>query len=178
MSELGTLARPYAKAAFEYASEAGVLQQWHDMLQTAAIVVGEEKVANLLSSPSYTVGQQVEKIAEVLGDVIDESMRNFLAALARNRRLGMLPKVLELFQTMKAAHERSIDVEVIAVEALTPEQQNTLVQALSRRLEREVSLSTSIDKSLIGGLVIRAGDTVFDGSVKGRLAKLAEALNS
>lgn len=178
MSELSTMARPYAKAAFEYAAAAGALQGWHDMLHTAALVVSDEKVATLLSSPSYTVIQQVDAVAMILGDDIDEPLRNFLAALAKNRRLPVLPKVFELFKAMKDAHERKVDVELVAAAPISPEQQQALAAALSRRLEREVSLATSIDESLIGGLVIRAGDTVFDGSVRGRLAQLAKALNS
>lgn len=178
MSELSTLARPYAKAAFEYAAAANALQAWDEMLHGAALVVSDDKVADLLSSPSYTVAGQVEVVAEILGDSIDGPMRNFLTALAKNRRLPMLPKILELFRGMKDARERRVEVEVVAADDISPEQQQSLAAALSRRLEREVALSTTIDKSLIGGLVIRAGDTVFDGSVRGRLTKLAKALNS
>jgi len=178
MSELGTLARPYAKAAFEYASAANGLQSWDDMLRTAALVVSDGKIADLLSSPSYTAAQQVEQIAEVLGDSIDDRLRNFLTALARNRRLSMLPKIHELFRAMKDVHERKIEVELVAADELTPEQQQGLAAVLSRRLEREVVLTTSIDKALIGGVVIRAGDMVFDASLRGRLGKLAKALNS
>lgn len=178
MSEVGTLARPYAKAAFEYAVTAGDLQRWHDSLHTAALVVGDEKVSNLLRSPVYTVEQQVDAVAMILGDELEEPVRNFLAALAKNRRLPLLPKVFELFKTMKDAHERTVDVELISAAPITPEQQQTLVTALSRRLEREVSLSTSVDESLVGGLVVRAGDQIFDGSIRGRLAQLAKALNS
>lgn len=178
MSEVGTLARPYAKAAFEYAAAAGDLQGWHDRLHTAALVVGDDKVSDLLRSPVYTVEQQADAVAMILGDELEEPVRNFLAALAKNRRLPLLPKVFELFKAMKDAREQKIDVELISAAPITPEQQQTLVAALSRRLEREVSLSTSVDESLVGGLVVRAGDQIFDGSIRGRLAQLAKALNS
>lgn len=178
MAELSTLARPYAKAAFEYAAAKGELQGWSKSLAVVAAVAEQSEVDKLLSSPSYTADQQAEQLIDVCGDALDQQGKNFLAVLAENHRLKLLPQIFQQFEVLKANREKSVDVDVVSAGEISPEQQAKLSSALSAKLEREVNVQVSIDKSLLGGAIVRAGDTVIDGTIRGRLAKLAEALNS
>lgn len=178
MAELSTLARPYAKAAFQYAADANDLQAWSDSLALVAAVAQQQAVVKLLSSPSYTAAQQAEKTIEICGDAINDKSRGFIQVLAENRRLQLLPQISQQFEVLKANREKTVEVSVVSATEISTEQQNKLASALSAKLEREVSMQVSIDDSLLGGAIVRAGDTVIDGSIRGRLAKLAEALNS
>jgi F-type H+-transporting ATPase subunit delta len=178
MAELSTLARPYAKAAFEYAVEAKDLQGWSDSLTLAASVAQQSAVEELLTSPSVTAAKQAEAVQDICGDELATACQNFISILSENRRLQLLPQISQQFDVMKANLEKAVDVDVVAAAKLDAAQQKTLSEALSAKLERKVNLQVSLDKSLIGGAVIRAGDTVIDGSIRGRLTKLAESLNT
>ncbi len=178
MAELATLARPYAKAAFEAAAEANDLQTWSAALALAAAVAQQEKMQELISSPAYTTAQKGQAFIDVCGDQLGEKAQNLIRTLADAKRIPLLPFIQQQFEALKALKEKAIDVEVSTAFELSAEMQNKLAKALSAKLDREVTLQSSIDKSLLGGAIIRAGDTVIDGSVRGRLAKLAEAMNS
>lgn len=178
MAELTTLARPYAKAAFEYADNQNALQGWSEMLALAAVVSVDSIIQKLLSAPSYTAQQKADAFTEVCGEHLDANAKNLISILAENKRLGLLPFVAELYEGLKAQRERSVDVEVKSAFELPGDLQDKLANALRAKLNRDVNLTSSVDKSLLGGVLIRAGDTVIDGSVRGRLAKLAEAMNS
>ena len=178
MAELSTLARPYAKAAFEYAVEAKDVQGWSDSLSLAASVAQQPAVGKLLSSPSATAEKQAEAVQNICGDELATACQNFISILSENRRLQLLPQISQQFEIMKANLEKAVDVDVVAASKLNAAQQKALSEALSAKLERKVNLQVSLDKSLLGGAVIRAGDTVIDGSIRGRLTKLAESLNS
>ena len=178
MAELSTLARPYAKAAFEFAVEAGDLQGWSDSLGTASSVAKQSTVDQLLSSPSSTASEQAAAITGICGESLSSAGKNFICILSENRRLKLLPQIAHQFEIMKANQERAIEVDVASAQPLDEEQQEKLTEALSKKLERKVNMQVSLDKSLLGGAVIRAGDTVIDGSIRGRLTKLAESFNS
>ena len=177
MAELSTLARPYAKAAFEYAVAANDLQGWSDNLATAAAVAAQPAVVKLLASPSYTAAQQAEAFIDVCGDQLSNKTQNFLRVLAENRRLKLLPQVSAQYEVLKANREKAVDVDLVVAGELDAALQSKLTEALGSKLERKVNMQVTVDKSLLGGAVIRAGDTVIDGSIRGRLAKLAESLN-
>ena len=98
--------------------------------------------------------------------------------LADNRRLALLPEIATLFNSFRAELERTIDINVSSAFELTDAQQQQLAQALSKKLDRNVRIDATLDKSLIGGLVVRTGDLVIDASVRGKLTKLAESLGS
>lgn len=178
MAELTTLARPYARAAFEAALGAGKLQEWSGELSKLAAVVSDDKVAAALSRPSLTDEQQAGILIDLLGGELSPETGNFVRLLAENKRLPLLPEIHELFERHKANQERTVDVEVLSAFPLAAESQDRLAQSLKANLQREVSIRSEVDKSLIGGVVIRAGDLVIDGSVRGKLSKLAEAMNS
>jgi len=178
MAELTTLARPYAKAAFGFADGANVLGSWSEMLALAGAVSQHPLLSKLLSSPTLTTEDKGRAFIEICGDQLSEQAGNFVKVLAENKRLELLPSIAQLFEAFKAQKEKSVEVELQSAFELPAAIQDKLAKALSVKLDRDVNVSSSIDKSLIGGVVIRAGDTVIDGSVKGRLAKLAEAMNS
>ena len=178
MAELSTLARPYAKAAFEYAVEAKDLQGWSANLALAGAVTEQPAMTKLLGSPSATAEQLAEAVVGICGDQLLVSCQNFIIILSENRRLPLLPQISQQFEIMKANRERAVDVDVATAHELDAKQQQTLSDALSAKLARKVNLQVNIDKSLLGGAVIRVGDTVIDGSIRGRLTKLAESLNS
>ncbi len=178
MAELSTLARPYAKAAFEYARDKADLAGWSAQLATVAVVTQDAVIAAVLGSPSYTAEQMAETLIGVCGDALQEDGGNFVRVLASNKRLPLLPEIQALFEKYKANQEKTIEVEVVSAYDLGAETEQTLADVLSKKLEREVTVDSTIDRSLIGGVLIRAGDLVIDGSVRGRLNKLAEAMNS
>lgn len=178
MAELTTLARPYAKAAFEYAQAQQQLAAWSAMLSLAAAVSQDDTVQRLLKAPRLTSTDKATTFNEVCGEKFDAQVRNFIHVLSENDRLALLPQIVSLFELYKAEQEKSVDVDVTSAFALSDEQQDKLAKVLSARLGREVRLHAAEDASLIGGVVIRAGDLVIDGSVRGKIAKLAEALKS
>lgn len=178
MAELTTVARPYAKAAFQFADEQGTQSAWSEMLLLAASAVENDLFANYLSNPKLTTTQLADAFITVCADKLTQEGKNFITLLAQNKRLNVLPEISALFEEFKSIKERSVDVVITSAFALTEAQSSKLADALKRKLDREVNVSSTEDKSLIGGVIIRAGDLVIDGSVRGKLAKLAETLNS
>ena len=178
MATITTLARPYAKAAFEFASSAHSLDAWSGMLALAAAAVSDPAFAQRLRNPGLTWERKADDLLMVCDGQVDQAFGNFVRTLADNDRLSLIPVVAELFEQYKAEHDRSITVEVESAFELTDDQQKTLATALTKRLDRTVTPHVTIHPALICGVLIRAGDLVIDGSVRGKLAKLAEALKS
>ncbi|MDB6063522.1 MAG: synthase subunit delta [Verrucomicrobiaceae bacterium] len=178
MAEWVTLARPYANAAFNYADELNALGAWSQQLALAAAVAGTAKVRLVISSPSLTAEQQASTLIALCGSELSAHVGNFIRALAANKRLLLLPQITELFEQLKANRENSVDVEIASAFPLSDAVSNRLAQALRGKLQREVTIKTVVDKSLLGGVLVRSGDVVIDGSVRGRLEKLAKAMNS
>ena len=177
MDELTTIARPYAKASFWHASETNSLSEWSKVLSVLAEATKEQKVTDLLSSPTITVEQKVSELIRICGDMLDDAMARFLTMLAENKRLLLMPQINTLFDEYKARQERSTKVEVSTAFPLEKQTVQQLVDKLSANLDSDVNIKVNINKTLIGGAVIRIGDVVIDGSVRGRLAKLAESIN-
>lgn len=176
MAELTTLARPYAKAAFEYADGANTLESWSKTLSELALVVNDSKVSTLLSNPLNTTDENTQILIGLMGEDLDARLQNFVRNLSVNKRLPLLGAISELFDLMKANREQTLDVKIQAAYELTDAQKAKLSEVLSSNLKRQVALEVETDTSLIGGVLIHAGDTLIDGSVKGRLAKLTEAI--
>ncbi|MEI6895835.1 MAG: F0F1 ATP synthase subunit delta [Colwellia sp.] len=177
MSESTTVARPYAKAAFDFAVEAKAIENWLIQLTFAAEVAKDETVKGYLSAGS-SVEQAQTFFLNVCGEQIDSQGQNFLKVMAENERLLVLPQVLEQFIALKADFEQEIAVDVTSAVKLTTKQKTTLSAALKKRLARKVKLNCAVDASIVSGLVIKAGDMVIDGSVKGKLNRLAITLQS
>lgn len=173
-----TVARPYARAAFNEARAQGLLSEWHDALATAAQVIGDPRVEPLLGSPHVSPEQLAGLVIDVAGPRLGERGANFVRTLADNRRLGYLPEIATLFGELKDAAEGVVDVTVVSATPLDAAQQKALSAALARRLKREIRLHAELDPTLIGGAVLRAGDLVIDGSLRGRLDRMASELTA
>ena len=177
MIEKKTLARPYAEAMFELAQASGRLDAWSQMLAAMAVIAADRRVLRLEDNPRITHAQIVDLFQELCGTALDPDGANFLRLLLENRRLSIVPNISALFEKLKADAEQSIEAEVISAMALTAEQEQAIAAGLKKKFGREISLVTHQDPSLLGGVIIRAGDVVIDGSVKGRLQQLASQLN-
>ena len=178
MAELSTVARPYAKAAFEYARDHQTLDSWSDWLSKLAMVVTSREALKLLSSPKLDNERKVALVTELAEVDLDEAASRFLATLGEKGRMAALAAIREQFETLRADHEKRVDVTVVSAYKLTKAQQDKLAGALKKRLNREISITTQVDPELLGGVILRAGDTVIDGSVRGRLNRLSEALTA
>ncbi|TVP82289.1 MAG: F0F1 ATP synthase subunit delta [Puniceicoccaceae bacterium] len=178
MAELSTLARPYARAAFQFALSNDQLSVWHQQLALLAAVVQHEKVVAGIESPALSASHQATIIIDVCGDELNEPVGNFVKLLAQNKRLPLLPGIVRQFAQFKTEHEKAVDVELITAIALDSEAQEKLAASLATKLARKINIHTQIDPSLLGGAVLKYGDMVIDGSLRGRLDKLSRAINS
>lgn len=178
MSDSTTIARPYAKAIFEHALAEKNLSEWSLHLQALAQLVLSPMASEFIANPASSVAQHIEllKVASNSKAKDIQAVDNLISLLATNKRLMLLPEITVLFEAHKSEHEKTLDVDVVSFSTVSDEQQNQLIESLSKRLQRKVSLKISIDPSLLGGAVIRAGDLVIDGSVRGKLNKLSTGL--
>ena len=180
MAEQATIARPYARAAFEYAQDRRALGAWSQLLASAAAVATAPGAASLFGNPRVSSAELVELFAAVAGASgvsVDEGGRNFLALLAHAHRLPFLPEIAAQYEARRAEVENTMDVEVTTAMPLIPAQRTTLEAALGRRFGRQVRLAETVDAGLVGGAVVRAGDLVIDGSLQGRLARLEQQIS-
>src|SRR5580698_4539261 len=176
MADKTTIARPYAKAAFAEARGDSMLDAWSGALHTAAAVVGDPRVHSLLGDPHVTPEQLSKLVLDIAGAGLGAHGRNFVQLLAEAGRLNCLTQIAALFDTYKDDAEGIADVTVTSATPLDERQQQSLTAALSRRLKREVRLHCTTDPELLGGAVVRSGDLVIDGSVRGRLERIANEL--
>lgn len=176
MAELTTVARPYARAAFEVAQAAGALDRWSQMLGFLSQVAADPRVRSLLGDPKVSEDRRVEFFTSIAGERLDDEGRNLVRLLSHYDRLGVLPQIAEIFETLKADAEGTIDVSFTSVAEVDAAYRQRLADVLRKKLGRDVRLHFATDPALIGGAVIRAGDMVIDGSVRSRLDKLAGVL--
>ena len=170
------LARPYAAAAFELASENERRAEWSDMLALLAGIASDERVAGILRAPRLSAQERGELVLSIAGDHLDEGGRNLVRLLAANGRLLLLPDVAQRFEALRAEAESRVDAFVTSAVELDDGQRERIGDSLAKRLKREIRLHCEVDPALIGGAVIRAGDLVIDGSLHGRLTRLASRL--
>jgi F-type H+-transporting ATPase subunit delta len=176
MAELATIARPYANAVFDVAKRKNAIDAWSRQLAVTASVAADPAVNEVIESPAVTSVQKANTIARVCGDDLSSEGKQFLQVLAANKRLHLLAEISAQFDALRAREEATLEVEVISAYALNDIEQQRLVEALSRRFAKEIQLTSRVDESLLGGAIIRAGDTVIDGSVRGKLNKLGETI--
>lgn len=176
MAENSTIARPYAEAVFDLAMEQSNLQQWSDMLAYASAVASNEDMANLLGNTNVNKQQMTDLFTGVCGDNLNAEGQNMIKLLVENRRLGVLSEIAQQYETLKAEAEKTIEAEVVSAFEVSSDQQSMIASKLTQRLGREVSLTCRVDESLLGGVVIKAGDLVIDGSSIGQIQKLSVEL--
>lgn len=187
MADNHTIARPYAQAAFEIASDSKSLDKWSDALAVAKDLMSDGQVAKFLGNPKLTEDERLSFLTDLFASAGGKTSilagdnkhgTNFLKLLLEYERVAVLPEIADHFDALKADVENSIEVTVTSAAPLSAAQQEAVTKALKERLGREVSLATKIDENLIGGAVISAGDVVIDGSLRSRLEGLSNALIS
>jgi F-type H+-transporting ATPase subunit delta len=175
MTQPLTIARPYARAAYEIASAHGAQNGWAEKLAFAAEVAVDPQVVALFGDPRLSP-QALASLFVRGDDGAESEFSRFIGVLADNRRLRELPEIAALFEQMKRDAEHVLRVRVRSAVPLDDTDAARLVEALRRRFDSDIQLECSIDSSVMGGAVIDAGETVIDGSLKSRLAKLETAL--
>jgi F-type H+-transporting ATPase subunit delta len=177
MAQALTLARPYARAAYELAHAGGALAAWSQAFAFAAEVAADPRVAALVGDPRVQPAQLValHLPAELSAD---SAFAQFLGALAEQRRLDLLPDVAALYEEYRRESESQLLVKVTSAMALDAAQTEQLKGSLARRFKREIELETTVDAALLGGVIIDTGSEVIDGSARGRLQRLSSALAS
>lgn len=185
MAESATLARPYARAAFEHSRAAKALPAWSALLSAGAATVTDERFASLIGNPHLEPEQLARAILDVAGEAAGSApadtgtdAANFVNLLAENGRLALLPEIAKQYEQLRAAVENTVDVEIVSALPLTSEQEKMFTDALTKRLKRTVRLHASVDPALIGGALVRAGDFVLDGSLRERLQRLSQTMTN
>ncbi|MHB8622426.1 MAG: F0F1 ATP synthase subunit delta [Sulfuricaulis sp.] len=176
MAEIQTLARPYAEAVFSLAQSRQALPAWSEMLAFIAAVAGDATMRRLASDPREPPGRLLDLFLDIGGPRIDAQGANFIRLLVENQRLNLLPEIVAQYEARKTEAEARVAATVVSAFPLETEQLQNLSAALQRKLGRAVNLTLEVDKTLLGGIVIRTGDLVIDGTVRGRLADLATYL--
>lgn len=177
MAERSTIARPYAQAIFELAQKDGDLARWSDALDLLTMAARDPNLAPLLGSPRIGRQALADLLIDLAGSRLNDAGRNFVRLLAETRRLVLLPDIATQYNQLRAEAEGTIDARLIVAQPVDAAARERIAAALSKRLDRKVTLAVETDPSLLGGAVIRAGDLVIDGSVRGRLASLAATLS-
>jgi F-type H+-transporting ATPase subunit delta len=180
MAEKSTIARPYAEAIFQTAQASGQLKEWSAMLQTVLLITADADMQNIIGNTSVNKGQLAQLIIDIAGSgkksVMTDKGCNLVKLLTDNRRLDVVAEISEQFETLKAEAEKTVEAEIVSAQEVSAEQQKLIAQKLKDRLGREVSLKCTVDESLMGGAIIKAGDMVIDGSVSSQLNKLSVEL--
>lgn len=176
MAELSTLARPYAKAAFELARDGKRLAEWSALLGGVAEAVRDPKVAAAIGHPSLGRGQLADLLVQGLGQGASTEAQNLLRLLSEYNRLKLAPAIAEQFEHLRAEYESRAEVEIVSAAPVDAAQQQALAAAVRKKLARDVHIEWKTDPALIAGALIRAGDSVIDGTVSGELARLRQSL--
>jgi F-type H+-transporting ATPase subunit delta len=175
VAERLTLARPYAEAVFRLAQEDGDLASWAVLLKNLALIARDDRMKDMFGNPAVEGETIFSLISDMVGK-LDKRPANFIRVLLENNRLSLLPEVSVLYDALRSEAEASINVMVTSALKMDSKQEASLASVLEKKLGKKIHLTSAVDAELIGGIVIRAGDLVIDGSVKGRLGDLASQL--
>ncbi|MEI7993822.1 MAG: F0F1 ATP synthase subunit delta [Methylococcaceae bacterium] len=176
MSELATIARPYAAAVFKRAKETHATAKWSQSLAFMSAVLKNEDISVVIDNPKVSKQRLSVLMLDICQEHVNQENENFLKLLVLNNRLGLLPSIAELFEAYKAEDEGYVDVEVSTAYALSKDAKQDVTTTLEKTLGKKIHMNVTVDKSLIGGILVRAGDRVIDGSIRGRLQQLAKRL--
>jgi F-type H+-transporting ATPase subunit delta len=176
MSELATLARPYAAAVFKRAKETDATSNWSQSLAFMSAVLKNEDITVVVDNPKISKDRLLALILDICQEHLNEENENFLKLLVHNNRLGLLPSIVKIFEAYKAEDEGYVEVDVLTAYALSKEAKQNFAVTLEKTLGKKIHMNVTLDKSLIGGFLVRAGDRVIDGSIRGRLQHMQKAL--
>ena len=171
-----TIARPYANAVFEHAQDEGNFEQWSSLLKVLSLIVQDSQMRLILSSPKISHTQLLDLVTSMIGNQISHSCLNFIKVLVAANRLQYVSNIFELFEKRRAEAEGRMEVEVSTAYELEKDQINKISDAMGKRLGKKINISSTVDRSLIGGMIIRAGDSVINASIRGRLTELQNSL--
>lgn len=178
MADAHTIARPYAEAVFELARDEGQFQEWEDALSLLAAIAEDEQMERLLNSPRVPEQRKAEAFRQIAGHRLGQEAGRFLDTLFANDRVLYLPDIAEIYRELRREAENEIHAVVTSAVPLSGEQKETVANRLKERFGRKVSVETRVDESLLGGMIVRAGDLVIDGSVRGGLQQLRNHLQA
>jgi F-type H+-transporting ATPase subunit delta len=177
MAESATLARPYAEAVFSLAKETGKLEMWSDNLALLTSVVSDPTMIAVIANPQLAKTTLTRLLHDICCDEqTSQESRNLIKLLVENRRLQVVPQVAIQYEQLKAQHQGYLKVEIASSYPISTEQQQEVETVLHQRLGKAVDVNITVDPTLLGGWLIRAGDAVIDLSIKGRLERLATGL--
>ncbi|MGD2117662.1 MAG: F0F1 ATP synthase subunit delta [Chromatiales bacterium] len=175
-AEISSIARPYAEAIFATATESGKLDNWSDMLQLLASIVGDASMTNVIGNPAIDRGSMSKLLLDITGDNLSEQGQNLVKLLVQNDRVAVLPEIAAQFEALKNQSQGAIEVVVTSAFDMNSAQEQLLADALKKKFNKNITISSKTDTSLMGGIHIKAGDMVIDGSIKGQLHQLANEL--
>ena len=176
MAESLTIARPYAQAAFLFAEQHHTLKDWSEMLALLAAISSDPAMAAVIDNPQLTETQVADLFISIGGERVNEKCQNFIRLLAENGRLQLLPDIAAAFEVQRREAEHTVQAQLVTAYPASETQKDAIIAALKKRLERDIELECSTDPGLLGGAIIRAGDLVIDGSIRGKLERLGNAL--
>ncbi len=176
MSELATLERPYAVAAFKRAKETDSTQKWSQDLAFMSAVLGDKDISVVIDNPKINKQQVTTFVLDICHGQIDGEAENLIQLHVHNKRLSLTPVIARLFEVYKAEDAGYIDVDVFVAYAFSDEDEPDFISTLEKALVKKVNMKVTVDKSLIGGVLVRAGDRVIDGSIKGQLQQMQKTL--
>lgn len=178
MRHNAAIARPYARAAFAQAQQEGRPAQWTAMLETLSLIASDRMMRLLLHDPRLNRQRLLRLVLDICGDGLSPTETNFIRILIDAGRLSNAAKIFELFEERRADAEGVVEISVITAYPLADEQKQRIAAAMAEKLGKQVSMVSEVDRSLIGGAVIRAGDSVIDASIRGRLRELNNMLTN
>jgi F-type H+-transporting ATPase subunit delta len=173
-----TTARRYAEAAFEIAERDDSMAAWLAAFDAAEARLGAPEVARLLASPAIPAANREALLDKLLGDAVTGAPRNLLTLLVRRGRSELLPSVSAEFRRLYRRREGIVEAVVTSAAPLDAAEVSALEQHLADTAGARIELSQRVDASLIGGLQVRLGDRLIDGSVRGRLERLRARLSA
>ena len=171
-----TSARRYAEAAFDIASREGQLDEFAAGLDLAATTLGDPAALDVLRNPGRPVRQRIDVVDSLLATRVPEPVLKLVGLLVERGRIEQLPNVATVYRRMLNAERGVVQAVASTAMPLGPEETAALERKVATMTGRTVELRVEIDESLIGGLTVRVGDTLYDASVRGRLERLRERL--
>lgn len=176
MQQNTTQARPYATAVFELAQAESDLAAWSEMLRLLNLIVSDSQMQRLLNDPRLDSEFLADFVLDISAERLSEAGRNFVRVLADAGRLSLAPQIYQLFEQRRTESEGVVDVEVVSAYELEQHEQDKIADVMAKRFGKKINISARIDGSLIGGMVIRTGDSVIDASIRGKLRQLGSEL--
>jgi F-type H+-transporting ATPase subunit delta len=176
MQDKVTIARPYANAVFDQATEGDDFEQWSTLLNVLSQIVSDQQMKMILSSPKVSHQQLLQLVSEIVGTSLSDTGANFIKVLISANRLGYVTQIFDLFEKRRAEAEGRLEINVVSAFELDSDQEKKISESMGKRLGKKISILSAVDKSLIGGMIITAGDSVIDASLRGRLTELRNSL--